>query len=85
MSTSVPYVPRRAVRVAGGRWLGGVCTGLAWHLGWPRALVRLLFVVLALAGGFGVVLYAAYWLVLPLDPAAGGQDPGRWPLVAVGT
>ena len=39
--------------------------------------MRLLFVVLALAGGFGVVLYAAYWLVLPLDPAAGGQDPGE--------
>src|SRR5215212_3393194 len=25
----------RATRVAEGAWLGGVCTGLARHLGWP--------------------------------------------------
>lgn len=33
----------------------------------------MLFVALALAGGFGLVLYAAYWLVLPLQYAPPGS------------
>ena len=31
----------RATRVAEGAWLGGVCTGLARHLGWPLLAVRI--------------------------------------------
>ena len=31
----------RATRVAEGAWLGGVCTGLARHLGWPLMAVRI--------------------------------------------
>lgn len=64
---STPAVaPRRAYRVAEGRWLGGVCAGIADHLGVSRELVRVVFALLALTG-FGVLLYAAYWIVLPLD------------------
>ena len=37
----------RATRVAEGAWLGGVCTGLARHLGWPLMVVRIAFVALA--------------------------------------
>lgn len=77
MSTAV--VPRRAYRLADGRWLGGVCAGIAAHLGLPRELVRVVFAVLAVTG-FGVVLYAAYWIVLPLDmtPApTGAADAPR--------
>ena len=59
--TAVP----RAYRETRGRWIGGVAAGLAEHLGWPVAAVRILFVVLALFGGLGVVAYAAFWAVLP--------------------
>src|SRR5215217_6777196 len=31
---------RRATRVAEGAMLGGVCTGLARHLGWPVIVIR---------------------------------------------
>jgi phage shock protein PspC (stress-responsive transcriptional regulator) len=66
--------PRPAARVSRateGRLLGGVCAGLpgVWGLGtngW-----RLLFVLAALCGGIGVVVYAACWLVIP----AADQDP----------
>lgn len=72
---SAPAVtPRKAYRLADGRWLGGVCTGIAAHLGVPRWAVRAAFVLLALTG-FGVVLYAAYWIVLPLDVS--GPAPAR--------
>ena len=55
----------RAVRVSEGAILGGVCTGLARHLGWPVLVVRVAFVGLALAQLLGVIAYGALWLLLP--------------------
>ena len=43
------------------RVLAGVCAGIAQRLGVDPTLVRLLFAVLALAGGAGVVLYLMLW------------------------
>ncbi len=68
--------PRRAYRVAEGRWLGGVCAGIADHLGVPRGLVRVVFALLALTG-LGVLLYAAYWIVLPLDVSGAAPTSER--------
>jgi signal transduction histidine kinase len=48
--------------------VAGVARGLAEHLGLPVWLVRAAFLVLALSGGIGLVLYAALWAVLPLAP-----------------
>ena len=57
--------PRRAARSTDDRYLGGVAGGLAEHLGVDAVLVRAAFVLAALVGGFGAVLYAALWMVLP--------------------
>ncbi len=57
----------RRDRAAG--WLGGVCAGIARRYGVDRALVRLVFVVAAAAGGFGIFLYALLWLVIPAGEA----------------
>lgn len=56
----------RATRDPHGRWVAGVGTGLSEHLGWPLPLVRMTFLVLALANGLGIILYLALWAVLPL-------------------
>ena len=56
------------------RILGGVCAGLARRLDVDPLLVRVAFVVTALAGGLGLVLYALGWVAIPVDehaPAAG--------------
>ncbi len=68
--------PLKATRVASGAWLGGVCTGLAAHLGWPVLLIRAIVVTLAGVQLVGAVLYAVLWLVMPIDhsPAAPGID-----------
>lgn len=58
--------PPRAVRTTDGRVVAGVAAGLAAHLHVRVLLVRLAFVVLALSGGLGVVLYGAFWAVMPL-------------------
>lgn len=69
MSTSAPGLTPlsvRAQREPQGRWIAGVCTGVAAHLRWPLPLVRMAFLVLTLANGLGVLAYLAFWAVLPL-------------------
>lgn len=58
---------RRAIRPAHGRVLAGVAAAVATNLRIPLWLTRVAFVVLALAGGIGVALYAALWVLLPVD------------------
>ncbi|MFF9147094.1 PspC domain-containing protein [Streptomyces sp. NPDC055051] len=66
---------RRLYRSADGRWLGGVARGLAGHLGLPVAWVRAVFAVLVLTEGLGLLLYAVFWIVVPLG--VGGRAEPR--------
>ena len=66
-SQATPQERPRAARVAEGAWLGGVCTGLARHLGWPLLAVRVAFVALATFQFIGVIAYGALWLLLPAE------------------
>src|SRR5690606_31981927 len=50
--------------------LGGVAAGLAEHLRAPATVVRLVFVALLAASGFGGLLYVALWAVVPVRPGA---------------
>jgi len=63
--TSQPKTRLRRPRE--GRVLGGVAAAVAGHTGASVGLVRLGFLVAALFGGFGVVLYLAAWALLPSD------------------
>jgi signal transduction histidine kinase len=45
--------------------VAGVASGLARHLGVQAIKVRLLFAALTIGGGTGIVLYAAFWAVVP--------------------
>lgn len=56
---------------------GGVSGGIAEHTGIDVLLFRVGFVVLTFAGGAGIVLYAALWLLLP-DADGGGAPLRRW-------
>jgi signal transduction histidine kinase len=69
--------PRRLYRRPDLGVFGGVATGIAEHLRVPTKFIRLAFLFLALAGGLGVALYAAYLIVLPTAPHAGR---GRLPI-----
>lgn len=57
--------PRRLTRPRGDRWLGGVSAGLGAYFDLSPTIYRIAFVALGLAGGTGVLLYAAAWLVIP--------------------
>jgi signal transduction histidine kinase len=58
----------RLYRAVRGRMLGGVAVSLADYLAVPRWFVRAAFFVLMFAGGMGVLLYGAFWIVLPTSP-----------------
>lgn len=60
--------PKRLVRSADDRWLGGVCGGLARYLGVDANLVRLLVVIGTILGlGSLVVAYIVAWILMPSD------------------
>ncbi|MEV8536007.1 PspC domain-containing protein [Streptomyces sp. NPDC051211] len=82
-ASSTPHAPeaeehpqRKLYRSADGRMLGGVARGLAGHLGLPVLWVRLAFLGMFMFGeGLGVLLYAAFWVFVPLG--VGGKPAGR--------
>lgn len=47
------------------RIFGGVCAGLAAYLNMDALIIRIIFVILFLAGGFGILIYLVLWVVLP--------------------
>src|SRR3954447_6021122 len=49
--------------------MGGVCSGLARHLGVDPLIVRVAFVAAATAGGLGVAIYALVWVFVPAGDA----------------
>lgn len=51
------------------RMIGGVCGGLAEYFEIDPTLVRLIFVLLALAGGNGVLIYIIMLLIIPENPS----------------
>lgn len=56
---------KRLTRSTRDAQLAGVCAGLANYFSVDPTLVRLLFIVLTLAGGPGLLLYIILWLVIP--------------------
>jgi signal transduction histidine kinase len=57
--TQIPELPFK--RSEHDRVIAGVCAGIAAALGVDATLVRLVFALLALAGGAGILLYLALW------------------------
>ena len=47
--------------------IGGVCSGLADYFGIDTALIRVLFVVILLCGGMGLLIYCILWIAMPAN------------------
>ncbi|KRE56982.1 ATP-binding protein [Phycicoccus sp. Soil748] len=78
--TDTRFAERRVARPtltrpAEGRVIAGVSAGLAAHLGWSVRWVRILFVVLSIPTGAGLVAYVFLWALTPLS--RGGVVDGR--------
>jgi phage shock protein C len=72
--------PRKLYRSQTNRMMAGVCGGLGEYFNVDPTLIRVLFVVLAVFGGAGVVLYLAMWIIVPeateSPPPTEGSGPG---------
>ena len=64
---------RKLYRSRSNRQVAGVCGGLAQYFNIDATiidatLIRVLFVLLAVLGGSGLVLYVAMWIIVPKEP-----------------
>jgi phage shock protein C len=62
------------------RWVGGVCGGIALATGVAAWVWRLVFALLLLCGGTGLLAYVLMWILVPLEDAS--PDAGRGELRA---
>jgi phage shock protein C len=58
---------KRLMRSTSERMIAGVCGGLAEYFNMDPTLVRIILVLLALAGGPGLLIYLILWVVMPED------------------
>lgn len=62
--------------------VAGVCGGLADYFAIDPVIVRLIFVLVTLTSGIGVLLYPVLWIVMPKAGPGQGQlfpnDPEEW-------
>ena len=77
-----PAPPQRTVRRSRSeRVIAGVCGGLGRHLGIDPVLLRVAFIILALANGLGLIAYVVAWVAIPEEgrdqPVTPGPEPRR--------
>jgi phage shock protein C len=58
---------RRLTRCESDRMVAGVCSGLGHYLNIDPSIVRLIFVLMFLLGGHGLLVYIILWIVMPSD------------------
>lgn len=73
--------PRGLARSEDGRWLGGVCAGLAGARGTSPTWIRAAFVAAALVGGLGLLVYVTCWLIIPRADEAAENSSSGWVVV----
>lgn len=60
--------PKKLYRIPRQGMIGGVCAGLGEYLAFDPTIIRLIFVLLFLAGSSGFWIYIIMWLVVPPKP-----------------
>lgn len=65
--------PKRLYRSRIDKKIAGVCGGIAEYFNIDSVLIRLAFVLFALADGIGIVLYIIAWIIIPENPNQKGK------------
>ena len=58
------------------RILAGVAGGIGDYFNIDAVLVRLIFVLLTIPGGAGIIIYIIAWIIIPEDPACASGKTG---------
>jgi phage shock protein C len=59
---------KRLVRPRNGRKIAGVCLGVSEYFDIDPTLVRLMWFLVAIFGGGGLIAYLIGWIVMPEEP-----------------
>ena len=65
----------RLSRSSSERMVAGVCGGLAEYFNIDPVIVRLIFVLVTLTSGLGLLIYLLLWMIMPRGTAIPGQRP----------
>jgi phage shock protein C len=68
---------KRLVRPRVGRKIAGVCAGLAEYFDLDVTLVRLIWLIVLIMGGVGLVPYIIGWIVMPEEPLMLAEPAGQ--------
>lgn len=60
--------PKRLYRNQHNKILAGVCSGLGDYFNIDPVIIRLLWVVLSIFGGAGILIYIIAWIIIPEKP-----------------
>jgi phage shock protein C len=61
-------VPKHLWRPRKGRWIGGVTQAFAHYLDMDVSLIRVVWLMMVIFGGTGVLAYVVCWIVIPSEP-----------------
>jgi len=67
---------KRLFRSKDDRVIAGVCGGIAQYLGIDPTIIRIIFVLIFLTEGFGLMLYLILWVVVPEEDSV-AKDSGE--------
>jgi phage shock protein C len=70
MFTPAVAARKKLTRSRKDKKIAGVCGGFAEYLEIDSTLVRLIWVILAFLGGWGLIAYIIAWILMPVAPAA---------------
>jgi len=59
---------KRLYRSKNNKIIAGVCSGIAEYFNIDPTIVKLLWLLLALSGGAGVIAYIIAWVIIPEEP-----------------
>ncbi|NLS45035.1 MAG: PspC domain-containing protein [Firmicutes bacterium] len=59
---------RRLYRIRSQRKLGGVCAGLARYFNIDVSIIRIVWILLAVLYGSGILAYILAWIIIPEEP-----------------
>ena len=60
--------PKRLYRSRTDRKIAGICGGMGQYFGVDPVIFRIIWLLLLLGMGAGLVVYLVLWLIVPLEP-----------------
>jgi phage shock protein C len=61
--------PKKLYRSRKNKVLAGVCGGIAEYFSQDPTIIRILWVILGLGMGVGILAYVIAWVLIPINPS----------------